>query len=86
MVFKTFLLISTTAVLIVFIACMLLLASKPSPVGVYHCVCDIPEYGVKEALVTVQIEGETWGAQILQPTEINLNIFNHSVPCSCRTV
>lgn len=86
MVFKVFLLISATSVLIVFVAYLLLLVARPSPVGVYHCVCDIPEFGVKEALITVQIEGETWGAQILQPTEINLNIFNHSVPCSCRTV
>lgn len=86
MVFKIFLVIVATSVFIFFVAYMLLLLSIPSPVGVYNCVCDIPEFGVKEALVTVQIEGETWGASVLQPTEINLNIFNYSVPCSCRTV
>jgi len=86
MVFKAFLVIAILSVLIVFIAYFLILMFRPSPVGVYHCVCDVPSYGEKEAIVTVQIEGETWGAKVLQPTEINLNIFNYSVPCSCRTV
>jgi len=58
---------------------------KPSPTGVYHCLCQVPEYGEKEVIVTVQVQGETWGAKILQPTNLTLNIFGYSVPCSCKT-
>ncbi|MFQ6120729.1 MAG: hypothetical protein ACE5KE_12710 [Methanosarcinales archaeon] len=86
MVFKAFLVITVLSVLIVFIAYFLLLMFKPSSVGVYHCVCDVPGYGEKEAIVTVQVEGENWGAKVIYPTNITLNIFGYSVPCSCKTV
>ena len=81
MVYKTFLFIAIMAILIILIGYFFLIfAFKPSPVGVYHCTCNVPGYGQKEATVTVQIEGETWGARVLQPTEITLNIFGNSVP------
>jgi len=87
MVYKTLLIITIIAILIVAIAYLfLIVALRPSPTGIYHCNCDVPGYGKKEAIVTVQISGETWGAKVLQPTEITLNIFNYSVPCECKTV
>ena len=58
---------------------------KPSPTGIFHCICDIPGYGEKEAIVTVQIQGENWGASALKPTEISLNVFGYIVPCECET-
>lgn len=87
MVYKTLLVITIITILIVGIAYLFLSVSfKPSPIGVYHCTCEVPGYGKKEAIVTVQISGEDWGAKVVQPTEINLNIFNYSVPCECKAV
>lgn len=87
MVFKTFLIIAIITIFMVAIAYLFLVVYlRPSPTGIYHCACDVPGYGKKEAIVTVQIEGENWGAKVLRPTEINLNIFGYSVPCECKTV
>jgi len=75
----------TIIIFAVIIAFFYFFSFKPSPTGVYHCVCNVPGYGEKEALITIQISGEDWGARILYPTNITLNVFGNSVPCSCRT-
>lgn len=87
MVYKMLMVTTIIITLIIAIAYLLLsIYLRQAPTGVYHCTCDIPQYGKKEATVTVQIEGENWGAKVLQPTEMTLNIFGYSVPCECKTI
>lgn len=58
---------------------------QSSPTGVFLCECDVPHYGKKEVLITVQIKGEEWAAKSLYPTNISLNILGYSVLCTCKS-
>ncbi len=58
---------------------------QSSPTGIFHCECEVPEYGKKEVLITVQVKGEEWPARYLYPTNITLNIMGYSVPCICKS-
>jgi len=59
---------------------------KPSSIGVYHCICEIPEFGKKEVVITVQVIGEKWSGKILGSTNVTLNILGYYVPCSCTAI
>ncbi|MGC8812126.1 MAG: hypothetical protein ACP5O8_00875 [Candidatus Aenigmatarchaeota archaeon] len=74
-----------SAVLVALIFFIISQTFKPS-VGVFHCLCSVPNYGEKEVLVTVQVVGENWGASVLKPTNISLNIFGNSISCDCESV
>lgn len=73
-------------IILVFITIFFLFFWKQtSPTGVFKCECEIPEYGKREILITVQIKGEEWAAKSLYPTNITLNILGYSVPCVCKS-
>ena len=72
-------------ILFVITLIFLLFWRQSAPTGVFKCECEVPEYGKKEVLVTVQIKGEEWPAKVLYPTNITLNILGYSVPCVCKT-
>lgn len=84
--FFTYLFLAGLIIIVVLIGYFAIQSVKNSPIGVYHCFCDVPGYGEKEALVTIQVVGESWGIKVLYPTNISLNIFGYSVPCSCESV
>ena len=81
--FLVFLLVAFVLVILIFF--IISQTFKPT-VGAFHCFCSVPNYGEKEVLVTVQVVGENWGASVLKPTNISLNIFGNSVSCNCESI
>ncbi len=56
---------------------------KKEIVNRFTCSCEIPELGNKE--ITVIVQGKDLPSGVIAPTNLTLNVYNYSVPCTCET-
>ncbi|HIJ98810.1 TPA: hypothetical protein H1005_02610, partial [archaeon] len=68
---------------ILLIGALYAIIPKKEVVNRFTCSCEIPELGNKK--VTVIVQGDDLPSGVIAPTNLTLNVYNYSVPCSCET-